>query len=52
MQNFQTAKLFILTFLISGCHNASHIRTQKILEEDEASISVGVITNLGGDTDI
>ena len=38
-------------FLIYGCHNASHIRTQKILEEDETVISIGVITNLGGDTD-
>ena len=51
MHNFQTAILFILIFIIFGCHNASHIRTQKILEEDESSISIGVITNLGGDTD-
>ena len=51
MHNFQTTILFILIFVIFGCHNASHIRTQKILEEDESSISIGVITNLGGDTD-
>ena len=35
MHNFQTAILLILIFIIFGCHNASHIRTQKILEEDE-----------------
>ena len=51
MHNFQSAILFILIFLILGCHNASHIRTQKILEQDETAISIGVITNLGGDTD-
>ena len=51
MYNFQSTILFILMFLIYGCHNASHIRTQKILEEDETVISIGVITNLGGDTD-
>ena len=51
MRNFQSAILFILIFLILGCHNASHIRTQKILEQDETAISIGVITNLGGDTD-
>jgi hypothetical protein len=51
MHNFQHIILFILIFLIFGCHNASHIRTQKILEEDETSISIGVITNLGGDAD-
>ena len=51
MHNFQNAILFILIFLLFGCHNASHIRTQKILEEDESSISIGVITNLGGDID-
>ena len=51
MHNFQSAILFILIFLIFGCHNASHLRTQKILEEDETSISIGFITNLGGDTD-
>ena len=51
MHIIQSAILFILIFLILGCHNASHIRTQKILEEDETAISIGVITNLGGDTD-
>lgn len=51
MHNFQSAILFILIFLILACHNASHIRTQKILEQDETAISIGVITNLGGDTD-
>ena len=51
MHNFQHIILFILIFLIFGCHNASHIRTQKILGKDETSISIGVITNLGGDAD-
>ena len=51
MQNFQLAILFILILLIFGCHNASHIRTQKILEKDETAISISVINNLGGDKD-
>ena len=51
MQKFLKIILSILILFVFGCHNASHIRTQKILVEDETAISIGFITNLGGDTD-
>ena len=50
MQKFLKTILYILILFVFGCHNASHIRTQKILLEDETAISIGFITNLGGDT--
>ena len=51
MQKFLKTILSILILFVFGCHNASHIRTQKILVENETAISIGCITNLGGDTD-
>ena len=51
MQKFLKTILDILILFVFGCHNASHIRTQKILLEDETAVSIGFITNLGGDTD-
>ena len=51
MQKFLKTISYILILFVFGCHNASHIRTQKILLEDETAISIGFITNLGGDTD-
>ena len=51
MQKFLKIILYVLILFVFGCHNASHIRTQKILLEDETAISIGFITNLGGDTD-
>jgi len=38
----------IFVFLLVGCHNNSHLRTQRILKPDEKSISISKITNLGG----
>jgi len=51
--DFSTMKKSILFFLLIclfcvGCHNNAHIRTQKILEEDETALSVSGTANIIG----
>ena len=51
--DFSTMKKSILFFLLIclfcvGCHNNAHIRTQKILEQDETALSVSGTANIIG----
>jgi len=51
MQKYQQIILFILLLFSIGCHNASHLRTQKVLDEYETVVSIGSTLNVGGDID-
>jgi len=44
----KTSPLILVLLLTFGCHNNSHLRTQKILEKKESVISVSGVLPIGG----
>ena len=44
----KTSPLILVLLLTFGCHNNSHLRTQKILEKEESVISVSGVLPIGG----
>ena len=49
-RNLRHSQIIFLCFLLVGCHNNAHLRTQKVLKPGEKAYSGSFVLAVGGET--